>query len=1178
MRTPISRILRILPAASILLSLCCAVTLATDYTISTNPDSTNYTLATGDSLTAGITATHSGSLTISGNSTLSTGQNSLTSTGSITGTAGTTLTKTGTGTWKITGANQNFGSNIELTEGTLHVTNRYAIGTVNVNIGPNATFDCNRLNSQNGSAVSDYVGTISGSGTFKLTSVGNWMTVNVTPTQYLETYMSGFTGTLWLSGTSNGTRFRIDSESDVAIVNQMKLIKIDGNGEFWSTRSATITTDFDLNGFGASDGTKRGAFRIDASMTYTGTISLSGNSSIGFCCASGSTATFKGPIVTNGNTLQLGITIGQTGASQFCTYYLQGNVTSGTTLGTLEVPKTELANSNLGNVKLIIGDSTAATSAVTQTINANLKNSGSSATEVHPITFQPGANRTIDVKGVISGEGGLTKTGAGTLLLSGANTYQGATAITAGTVKVTNKNALGTNSVSISDGATLIWNAPTSGSDLQLNLTNKITGTGILYFQNLGNFMTMDSTRPLSKYLSDFAGTLKIGSGTRLRLDQGANDAAGLTKMKEIIIEDKGQFWVQSNGVTIVPKIILGSNTWNGEATGGIRFSHTFAATGGLELSANSKIGFVYVSNGTAAFSGGLETNGHTLSFGSYNAESYGIVVFSGPISSGSATAPANYGNLQFAVTKTSTLKLTTDTRDGFAKTQNLNVNIAANAHNLVFEAAKDYTLQLNGTLTGSGTLTKNGEGTFIVTQASPNKSGTSTLNAGTTKITVAKGLGTGEISIGGNATLDWAVVNSNFDQNLNKISGTGTLYLNGNRNMMTTTAGSALKNTLSGFKGTLKIGSNTRFRLDQGTNDSVVLNQLKEIIVEPGGQFWLNKQSYELSTKITLAGKGWKEEETTYGAAGAMRLTNDFKTTGALELAGDTELCLYGPCTVNYAGGTELNGHNLLIYGKEKSPEGAVVAGTVIFGGPITSTGGELGTIQLTHNKSNLKFNTIPGETKTQELDANINVGSQPITFVADAGYTLQLNGTLTATGTVTKEGAGTFIFADSQTLKTLTVKEGSLLVSEGATLKTDSMTLSPNALINLTLSSESPSTANLEFTGTLTSSALGGEIALSKELGSTIDYGDSFLLVTAGSMTDEEFTKLNFASSNDSVIDYPGGRWSYSLQSLGTGVGIYATALDANAVPEPSTWILLAFGILGLLKYRVIQESGKH
>lgn len=106
----------------------------------------------------------------------------------------------------------------------------------------------------------------------------------------------------------------------------------------------------------------------------------------------------------------------------------------------------------------------------------------------------------------------------------------------------------------------------------------------------------------------------------------------------------------------------------------------------------------------------------------------------------------------------------------------------------------------------------------------------------------------------------------------------------------------------------------------------------------------------------------------------------------------------------------------------------------------------------------------------------------------------------------------------------------------------------------MDLTLSSATATTPLLAVNGTLTSNSLEGEIAFSKDADTTIQEGDSFLLMTASGMSEGDFSSLNFSSSNDSLLDFSGGVWNYTLQPLGNGVGIYATAQLTNTVPEPS------------------------
>ncbi len=71
-------------------------------------------------------------------------------------------------------------------------------------------------------------------------------------------------------------------------------------------------------------------------------------------------------------------------------------------------------------------------------------------------TFNPSKKtQSIEVQGVIDGTGKLVKTGAGTLKLSGANTFSGGLTISAGTLIANNASALGTGTVTVDSGAKL---------------------------------------------------------------------------------------------------------------------------------------------------------------------------------------------------------------------------------------------------------------------------------------------------------------------------------------------------------------------------------------------------------------------------------------------------------------------------------------------------------------------------------------------------------------------------------------------------------------------------------------------------------------------------------------------------------------------------------------------------
>lgn len=95
---------------------------------------------------------------------------------------------------------------------------------------------------------------------------------------------------------------------------------------------------------------------------------------------------------------------------------------------------------------------------------------------------------TFTIAGNINGSGNLNKIGAGTLALTGANTYTGTTTVSAGTLNAAVTNALGgtTGSITVSRGGTLLLSG--DGNLNRINDTTPIvlgsaTGSGMATFQ-----------------------------------------------------------------------------------------------------------------------------------------------------------------------------------------------------------------------------------------------------------------------------------------------------------------------------------------------------------------------------------------------------------------------------------------------------------------------------------------------------------------------------------------------------------------------------------------------------------------------------------------------------------------------------------------------------------------------
>ena len=88
------------------------------------------------------------------------------------------------------------------------------------------------------------------------------------------------------------------------------------------------------------------------------------------------------------------------------------------------------------------------------------------------------AFNTFTVSQSLGGTGGLSKLGAGTLVLSGANSYSGGTTISQGTLSVGATGALGSGAVAVGTGSTLMFQNGTRAGNLKLT-TAPSTGPGV---------------------------------------------------------------------------------------------------------------------------------------------------------------------------------------------------------------------------------------------------------------------------------------------------------------------------------------------------------------------------------------------------------------------------------------------------------------------------------------------------------------------------------------------------------------------------------------------------------------------------------------------------------------------------------------------------------------------------
>ena len=268
-----------------------------------------------------------------------------------------------------------------------------------------------------------------------------------------------------------------------------------------------------------------------------------------------------------------------------------------------------------------------------------------SGTSTKPFTMTTGGTGALNVttaltlNGLIDGGGALTKSGAGILTLGAANTYSGATTISAGTLRLAHSSAVsGTTAITLT----------AAGTSLQVGTDTAFSGPRIV---STAGTIVSDRATSGAGLTHAFSGISRLGSGNT-DITAGANVTSGTAAVQFASFDnDNGtvaNFGLNPTTANVI--VVGGVNMGGGANAGDANFTLTGTITGnsiggaivnGARVNANLiKSGFsTWSLSGANTYNGTTTINAGTLSLSGANTGTGTIILNAGTLDLGGGTA-----------------------------------------------------------------------------------------------------------------------------------------------------------------------------------------------------------------------------------------------------------------------------------------------------------------------------------------------------------------------------------------------------------------------------------------------------------------------------------------------------------------------------------------------------------
>lgn len=587
---------------------------------------------------------------------------------------------------------------------------------------------------------------------------------------------------------------------------------------------------------------------------------------------------------------------------------------------------------------------------------------------------------------------GIIKVGAGTLTLSGANSYRGGTTVNAGTLKVGNDSALGTATNTLVNNATLDlsgYNITQGGFSGNGTVTNSAAGAST--FTIGGNSLSNNYSGTIVDGASGSIALAKSGTGTQTL--SGSNAYTGGTAINNGVLQLGNADAVASSG-----DISFGGGTLNyltgitTDLSGRIKNSAS-----AVSINSGGNL-IIFASSIDGSNVGGLRKTGSgTLALNASNAYTGTTVINGGVLQIGNADALGSLGDIDFeGGTLAYGAGITTDV-SGRIKNSASSIAIDSGANAITYGSIIDSS--------NTGGLTKSGTGTLTLSGANA-YTGITTVNAGVLRVGNVSALGNDTNTLTLNGTLDLAgfgITQGAFSGSgviTNSVAGTGTFTL-GNAtgttftgNIVNGTGNIALvKNgtgtlTLTGTytftggttinAGAINLGSSTAMA---DTEDYYGAGRLILSTAMTGGTVFGNAAStYSGGTVINSTAMYLQGNSGSTGSASSNNLAAGLFGTGTVTIANGVQM---RPSTGAPASGF-LIGNAVIFSGGTFTQLSTSGDRSLIFTGPVTLSGNQ--TFANNSTTSALIFNGSIGQSAASALT---KTGAGELTLSGSNSYT---------------------------------------------------------------------------------------------------------------------------------------------------------------------------------------------